>query len=108
MLSSAEQIMALAARMQARLEHGFRVSPETAPLVIAALRHYAAAQAPERASFKIEKWDWRDSHVEEIVGSAALVMIGRAAFAAAVRQYPGVRLTLRQGIRVIEKAGYPD
>jgi len=31
-------------------------------------------------------------------------MIGHAAFHAAVKQYPGARLTLRQGVRVILKS----
>ena len=39
----------------------------------------------------------------EIVANASLIMIGHAAFHAAVEQYPGARLTLRQGIRVIQK-----
>ena len=42
--------------------------------------------------------------VEEIVASASLVMVGRAAFSAAVDQYPRTRLTLRQGARVILKS----
>jgi hypothetical protein len=60
-------------------------------------------QVPEGESYKVERWDWKDAHVEEIVASASLIMIGRAAFDAAVEQYPGVRLTLRQGARVIAK-----
>jgi hypothetical protein len=37
------------------------------------------------------------------VASASLIMIGHAAFHAAVEQYPRSRLTLRQGARVILK-----
>jgi hypothetical protein len=37
------------------------------------------------------------AHVEEIMASASLVMIGHAAFHAAVEQYPGASLTLRRG-----------
>lgn len=44
------------------------------------------------------------AHVEEIVASASLIMIGHAAFHAAVEQYPGASLTLRQGTRVILKS----
>jgi hypothetical protein len=40
------------------------------------------------------------AHVEEIVASASLIMIGHAA----VEQYPGASLTLRQGTRVILKS----
>ena len=70
-----------------------------------ALRLYARMQAPEPGLFKVERWDWKDSHVEEIIASASLVMIGRAAFAAAVEEYPGTWLTLRRGAMVIDQAG---
>jgi hypothetical protein len=63
-------------------------------------------QVGEPAKYKVERWGWKDSHVEEIVASASLIMIGRAAFQAAVEQYPRNRLTLRQGARVILK--YPE
>ena len=59
-------------------------------------------QVGEPAKYKVEKWE--DVHVEEIVASANLVMIAHAAFHAAVEQYPGTRLTLRQGARVILKS----
>jgi hypothetical protein len=42
-------------------------------------------------------WDGLDAHVEEIVATATLIMIGQAVFHAAVEQYPRTRLTLRQG-----------
>ena len=60
----------------------------------------------ELAKYKVERWDWKDDHVEEVVASASLIMIGHAAFHAAVEQYPRNRLTLRQGARVILK--YPE
>jgi hypothetical protein len=53
--------------------------------------------AGEPAKYKVERGDGKDPHVEEIVANASLVMIGRAAFHAAVEQYPRTRLTLRQG-----------
>jgi hypothetical protein len=53
----------------------------------------ARMQVGEPANYKVERWDWKD--VEEIVSSASLIMIGQAAFHAAVEQYPGTRLTLR-------------
>ena len=43
-------------------------------------------------------------YVEEIVASASLIMIGHAAFHAAIEQYPGASLTLRRGAKVILKA----
>jgi hypothetical protein len=48
----------------------------------------------------------KDSHVEEIVAIASLIMIGHAAFDAAFEQYPCSRLTLRHGARVVLK--YPE
>jgi hypothetical protein len=40
--------------------------------------------AGEPAKYKIERWDWKGAHLEDIVASASLIMIGRAAFYAAV------------------------
>src|SRR5580704_10708713 len=97
-------ILDLIKRMEARKEKGFGVSAQTAPLVIEALRLYARMHAGEPAKYKVERWDGKDSRVEEIVASASLIMVGRAAFHAAVEQYPRSWLTLRQGARVILKS----
>jgi hypothetical protein len=105
MVVSPPHLLRLAEGMEARKAKGFRVSPETAPVVIEALRLSARMHAGEPAAYKVEKWDWRDQHVEEIVASTSLIVVARAAFDAAVQQYPNARLTLRQGIRVIQKAG---
>ena len=104
MLASAPHILKLIEGMEARKNKGFRVSPQKAPLVIEALRLYARAHVGEPASYKVERWDWKDAHVEEIVASASLIMIRHAAFHAAIEQYPGARLTLSQGARVILKS----
>jgi hypothetical protein len=42
--------------------------------------------------------------VEEIMTTASLIMIGQAAFHAAVERHPRMRLMLRHGARVILKA----
>jgi hypothetical protein len=97
------RILDLIEGMESRKEKGFRISPQTAPLVIDALRLYARMQVGEPASYKVERWDWKDAHVEEIVASASRITIGHAAFHAAVEQYPRSQLTLRQGARVILK-----
>jgi hypothetical protein len=104
MLASAPHILKLIEGVEARKEKGFRISPQTAPLVIEALRLYARMHVGESATYKVERWDWKDLHVEEIVASASLIMIGHAAFHAAVEQYPGASLTLRQDARVILKS----
>ena len=103
MALSLPHILKLVERMEARKEKGFGISPGTAPLVIEALRVYARMHAGEPAKYKVERWDLTDGHVEEVVASASLIMIGHAAFRVAVEQYPGARLTLRQGARVILK-----
>jgi hypothetical protein len=103
---SVPNVLALVERMEARKEKGFGVSPQTAPLIIEALRVYARMHAGEPAKYKVERWDSQDAHVEEIVATASLIVIGHAAFHAAIEQYPRSRLTLRQGARVILK--YPE
>ena len=40
---------------------------------------------------------------ERVIARAANLIVGRQAHEAACRQYPKARLTLRQGIRVIEE-----
>jgi hypothetical protein len=101
---SIPNILDLIGRMESRKEKGFGVSPETAPLIIEALRVYARLKAGEPAKYKVERWDWRGDRVEETVATTTLVLIGHAAFHAAVEQYPGASLTLRQGARVILKS----
>jgi hypothetical protein len=103
MLIPPNQLLKLIEGMESRVMRGFRVSPQTAPIVVEALRLYARMHAIEPANFKVEKWDWRNQHVEEIVATTSLLLVARAAFDAARGQYPGAQLTLRQGIRVIEK-----
>jgi hypothetical protein len=103
MSRSVPNLIDLIGRMEARKQRGFGISPETAPLVIEALRLYAGRQVGGPANYKVERWDLQGAHVEEIVASASLIMIGHAAFHAAVEQYPGASLTLRQGTRVILK-----
>jgi hypothetical protein len=66
MLLSIPDIVDLVGRMEARKHRGFGVSPETAPLVIEALRLYVRMHAGEPAKYKMERWDSNDAHVEEI------------------------------------------
>ena len=82
-------ILKLVEGMKSRAGKGFRVSAETAPIVIEALRHYANAALGNNAAYRVEKWDSREQHVEEVIATASLILVGRAAFAAAVEQYPG-------------------
>ena len=103
MLLRPDQLVKLIEGREARVARGFRVSPQTALVIVEALRLYARMHAVEPANFKVEKWDWRNQHVEEIVATTSLLLVARAAFDAAREQYPNARLTLRQGIRVIDQ-----
>lgn len=91
-------------RPRSRVATGFRISAQTAPLIVEALRLYARTHTLAPANFRVEKWDWRGVSVEEIVATTSLLLVGRNAFDAAREQYPGSQLTLRQGIGVIAKA----
>ena len=93
MLVRPDHLLKLIEGMEARISKGFRVCPETAPLMVEALRLYARMHAIEPANFRVEKWDWRNQHVEEVVASTSLLMVGRAAFEAR-DQYSGSQLTL--------------
>ena len=57
--ASTSDILNLIERIEARTEKGFGISPETAPLVIEALRLYARMQVREPAQYKVEQWDWK-------------------------------------------------
>ena len=43
------------------------------------------------------------NRIERVVARAANLIVGRSAYEAACRVYPKARLTLRQGIRVIDE-----
>ncbi len=70
MLALPQQILDLIERMEARKEKGFRVSPQTAPLIVEALRLYARMHAGEPVKYKVERWDGQDARVEETVAIA--------------------------------------
>ena len=94
MLIRPDHLLKLIEGMEAGISKGFQVCPETAPLMVEALRLYARMHAIEPANFRVEKWDWRNQHVEEVVASTSLLIVGRAAFEAAREQYSGSQLTL--------------
>ncbi len=53
--------------------------------------------------FKVEQWDRDGNRIERMIARAANLIVGRSAYEAACRVYPKGRLTLRQGIRVIDE-----
>ena len=53
--------------------------------------------------FRIELWDDKDSHIEEVIALASDYATARGAFDEAVKRRPGKLITLRQKARVIQK-----
>jgi hypothetical protein len=51
--------------------------------------------------FRVEVWDERDSHVEELVALVGDHAVARVAFNEAVRRRPGRIVTLRQRARLL-------
>ena len=54
-------------------------------------------------SYRIELWDQYALHIRWTVAAIGHINLARAAYDEAVKQWPGERLTLRQGIRVINE-----
>jgi hypothetical protein len=54
--------------------------------------------------FRIELWDDKDRHVEELIALASDYATGCAAYEEAVKRQPGKLITLRQKARVIKKS----
>src|ERR1700733_2298925 len=53
-------------------------------------------------SYRVELWDKYALHIRWTVAAVGHIYIARAAFDRAVKEWPDQRLTLRQGIRIIE------
>jgi hypothetical protein len=58
-------------------------------------------------SYRVELWDKYALHIRWTVAPVGHIYIARAAFDEAVKQFPEQRLTLRQGIRVIQEHPSP-
>lgn len=54
-------------------------------------------------SHRVELWDRHGQHIRWVVAAAGTVMIGHAAFEAAIAAWPHEHFTLRQGIRLIRE-----
>jgi hypothetical protein len=54
--------------------------------------------------FRIELWDDKESHIEEVIALASDYATARGAFDEAVKRRPGKLITLRQKARVIQKS----
>ena len=53
--------------------------------------------------FRIELWDDRDRHVEELIALTSDYFAAQSAYEGAVKRRPGKLITLRQKTRVIKK-----
>jgi hypothetical protein len=58
-------------------------------------------------SFRVELWDRHALHIRWVIAAAGSVFLARAAFEAAVKQWPDQKLTLRQGIMLISEHPSP-
>jgi hypothetical protein len=54
--------------------------------------------------FRVELWDDKDSHIEEVIALTSDYATGRSAYEEAVKRRPGKLITLRQKARVIQKS----
>jgi hypothetical protein len=54
--------------------------------------------------FRIDLWDDKDSHIEEVIAIVADYATACSAFEEAVKRRPGRIITLRQKTRVIRKS----
>lgn len=100
-----DAVVALYKAMQGRAKRGFRVSAETAPLIIWALQHYAREHFLQpTAQFDVDVWDAAGSRIERRFARIADLEMARVAFDRAVAGNPHAEVTLRQGIRTISLA----
>ena len=83
------------------------LAADTVSLLVTALKFLAAEGMAERkTSYRVEVWDASGNHIIEHIGSLSNHAAARAAFSAACEARPTHEVTLRQGIRVVErKAG---
>ena len=65
---------------------------------------FAMAGQDDDLPFRIELWDDKDSHIEEVIALASDYATARGAFDEAVKRRPGKLITLRQKARVIQKS----
>jgi hypothetical protein len=58
----------------------------------------------EDLPFRVELWDDKDSHIEEVIALASDYATAKSAYEDAVERRPGKLITLRQKTRVIQKS----
>ena len=60
------------------------------------------------SQYMVERWASDGSHIEEVIARCSRVTVARAAFDAAVSEYPGCIITLSQGMQLIDRTTIPD
>jgi hypothetical protein len=58
--------------------------------------------ADDGLPFRVELWDDKDRHIEEVIALAADYATAKSAYKEAVKRRPGKLITLRQKARVIQ------
>ena len=56
----------------------------------------------DELSFRVEVWDDKDSHIEEIIALTSDYATAKSAYEAAVKRRPGRFITLRQKAQIIQ------
>ena len=102
-------LRALAARMAGAAGKRIAVSPESAEAVSTALRAYAdqlSRPVEDHPNFTVDVWDDRD-HVIETMARCSSLLVGRAAYDQTLIERPLLKVTLRQGIRIVARREAP-
>ena len=102
-MKSVEELRALADRIAGAGGKRIAVTPASAHVVAHALRVYAdqiSRPIEDHASFTVDVWSEAESIIETMARCSSL-LVGRAAFEQAVKERPALKVTLRQGIRIV-------
>ena len=103
-LPSAHDLQALAKRFEGSgSPRRLTLTPETQLLVSRALAFYAdvTAYPSDHANFTIDVWS-KEGGIVETMARTTGMLVARAAFEQACKERLGFRVTLRQGIRIVE------
>lgn len=58
--------------------------------------------------YVIERWASDGKHIEETIARCSNLAVARAAFNAAISEYPNFVITLSQGMQLIDRTTVPD
>jgi hypothetical protein len=99
-------------RARAGARRPVKLTPDTALRLADALnavmgldRSPPKAAASDELSFTVEAWSLGGDHFQQTLARVANLLVARAAFAAAVAQYPERRIRLRQRTHLLEDTG---